>query len=376
MESLSRSNSNENYNVSEDGANQRSGILPGQSPGVSGNIVSRSFSANSIGPAPPRIKSRTTSHSLLSPSIISSASSRKGRSTNSDTSDGDVGRASISMPPPATNNSAVYKPSVSRRRSIFSDKGGLSETESTMNGTAENKPGGTPSSSDLERVGNTADAQESPVAGSPSILADHDNALLSSKSLVTSSDVEDKRLSISSLFSLGSTIYSGIGGSAAPSTAGSHPGSMKGYTERPMPASPPTFPVIGNNRVEISSIATTATDPVSVTTVSTSQYPGAGILPPHSLAPKDDTSQVPFHTSPQATQLYHGSAAASSRHSDPLVVGQSSRITQTARRSRSRTQRRISASTIASSASPNSERDGASKERDRTCSCCRHETNF
>jgi len=390
MESLLRTNSSSSSsrkdcsishkkNDSEDDnnndANDRSGIVSGHNYGIVGsNIAVRDISSgrslNAFAPFPgpasatapdlPRIKSRTTLHSLLSPSTVSSTASRKGRSADADTSDGDVRRANISMPPSTINPSAISQPTDSRHPSVLAQR----TAATTMDGPVERSTASSPVLSDSERMPVLTGAQENHSTASPRGSADMDLTARSPKSSGTGSDVDNHRLSISSIYSLGSTTYSGVGGSAAPSTAGSHPGSLKGYTERTILASAPALAAIGGNRADMSSTATTATDPVSVTTISTAQYPGLGTYSPHSLAPIGDTSQSPLVASSQASQTSQGSAATASRYSDPSLIGPSSRTNQTVRRSRSRTQRRISASTVASSASPNSERAAPSKERD------------
>ena len=369
--------SNNNWNDNSNGANEHSDIISGHNYGITGKNIATSNldtgpaldaslplsdSASATVPvqAPPRIEPRTTSHSLFSPSTVSSAASRKGRSAEADTSNGDVGRASISMPQSATKPPAIYNPIESRRPSVWSQKG----PASAMDGAIERSSAGSPVLSDFERMPVLAGTQESHASGSPRGSADLDRTTRSPKSSGTGSDVDNHRLSISSIYSLGSTTYSGVGGSAAPSTAGSHAGSVKGHTERAIPTSAPVLAAIGGNRADISSTATTATDLVSVTTISTAQYPGLGTYPPHSLAPRGDTNQGPLVTSSQASQSSQGSATTASRYGDPSVIGATSRTPHTARRSRSRTQRRISASTGASSASPNSERAAPSKERD------------
>ena len=64
-------------------------------------------------------KPRTTSHSLLSSGAISVATSRKSRFADVGTVGANVGRASISMPPPASKPSSTYRPSTSRRPSTI-----------------------------------------------------------------------------------------------------------------------------------------------------------------------------------------------------------------------------------------------------------------
>lgn len=366
--SVGTNNNNEDtHKESNNGANEYSDILSGHNYGIAGNKSAArnlhtgralnasdplSDSASATVPAPPHIKSRNTSHSLLSPSTVSSTASRKGRSAEADTRDGDVARANISMPPSTTKPSAIYKSSQARRPSV------------TMDGAIERSTAGSPVLTDLERMPILAGAEESHGPGSPQRPANIDLTARSPKSSGTGSDVGNHRLSISSIYSLGSTTYNGVGGSAPPSIAGSQTGSVKGYTEKAIPTSATAFAAIGGSRADITSIATTATDPVSVTTISTAQYPGSGTYSPHSLAPRGDTNQGPLVAASQASQTSQGSATMVSRNSDPSVIGPSSRTTHTARRSRSRTQRRISASTVASSASPNSGSAAPSKERD------------
>lgn len=89
-----------------------------------------------------------------------------------------------------------------------------------------------------------------------------------------SADIEGNRLSFSSLYSLGSAIYNGAaGGSSVQSTASSNAGSIRGSCLDPPIPIIPNSPPIGSTKTE-ASLATTATNPISVT--ANSHSPNAG----------------------------------------------------------------------------------------------------
>ncbi|MCJ1351393.1 MAG: hypothetical protein MMC33_001377 [Icmadophila ericetorum] len=260
---------------------------------------------------PPRLESRTASRSLLSSSSSSSVS-RKGRSVEAGLISNDINRASISMPPPAS------KP-------LRANMAGSASADIL----AQKEPDGTGAllmADDSEKTPNMSGAEGS----SPNPpLALPESALRPHKAGVGNQDDENNRLSFSSLFSMGSAIYGGPGGgiSSAQSTASSTAGSVRNV-DNPAPATPSLSPPLGSNRAETVSSITTATDPVSITTLS------------HTSSPVSSTPRHSFSSQSNAPIREQGSASAT-------------RPPNQTRRSRSRTQRRPSGSTAASSASPN-----------------------
>ena len=210
---------------------------------------------------PPRLESRTASRSLLSSSSSSSVS-RKGRSVEAGLISNDINRASISMPPPAS------KP-------LRANMAGSASADIL----AQKEPDGTGAllmADDSEKTPNMSGAEGS----SPNPpLALPESALRPHKAGVGNQDDENNRLSFSSLFSMGSAIYGGPGGgiSSAQSTASSTAGSVRNV-DNPAPATPSLSPPLGSNRAETVSSITTATDPVSITTLSHTSSPGLSAL--------------------------------------------------------------------------------------------------
>ena len=220
------------------------------------------------------IKSRTPSHSLLSSSPSSSSLNRKGRFADAGTSGVNVGRASISMPPPATKPSSVYRPSNNRYPSA-----NVTSIENGSNrGSIDIAPSSKSSNEsaiidDMERT-----PQHSTNAGGPS--EPPVSLTLPEPDLKPPSDTDgnSNRLSFSSsLYSLGSAIYSSTTGaaSAPQSTASSNAGSVKNTPmEQRNPQSAPLSPTKSSLRGEVSGSATTATDFVSVTANAQLQHSG------------------------------------------------------------------------------------------------------
>ncbi len=276
---------------------------------------------------------RSQSHTLLSASTTSVSANRKSRFADVGTSNADIARASISMPPPVTKPSSTYKPSASRRPSAAMASTDSVETDQSTDGSIEknvvNDPVG---SDDLEKTPSVVGQQPHPASEPYTSLILPDSSLRPPHSSSTNPEIEGNRLSFSSLYSLGSAIYSGpAGGSSAPpsatsSNAGSvRSGAFDGSTTSTVPLSPP----LGSVRGEVSSSATTATDPVYVT---------ANLILQH----------LPLSTSKDAS--LNSNAAA--KHLESWSPGSLPR--PTARRSRSRTQQQSTGSTAPSStASPN-----------------------
>lgn len=129
------------------------------------------------------------------------------------------------------------------------------------------------------------DQQQTPSIGGPQPNATVEScapSTLSNSSLrpvnpsVGHTDVEGNRLSFSSSYSLGSAIYSGAtGGSDEPSAASSNAGSIKGgYLDPTITPTLPNSPPLGSTKTE-ASLATTATNPISVT--ANAHSPNAGL---------------------------------------------------------------------------------------------------
>ncbi|KAL8702467.1 MAG: hypothetical protein Q9201_004372 [Fulgogasparrea decipioides] len=225
------------------------------------------------------------------------------------------------MPPPSIKP-PTYKPTASRQ----SSRGLPMNIQSVKEGIAPMDGSGTKGS------------------GEPAAVEDHDRAP-SIQTLPASEpcsplppslaavDAEADRLSFSSVYSLGSAIYSGTIGShsAPPSAASSHAGSVKSGNFDP--TSVPLSPTRSSLRSDFSAATTTATDPVSVTANAHTQLhvPLGG--------PKDVTSKTD-----SVPDLHAESAGSERLPRQPLAP----------RRSRSRTKCQASGSTAPSStASPN-----------------------
>ena len=214
---------------------------------------------------------------------------------------------------------------------------------------------------DLEKTPSIQGAEWRPAPTSYASLTPPDSALRPPKP--SSVDSESNRLSFSSLYSLGSAIYSGAtGGMSGPqSAASSNAGSVKsGAVEQPYAVSTGIIgSSLGSNRGDATSVPTTATDPISVTTSSHTHNSGSGAFYKDSEVAAGQitvASSVVISSPPQSAQST-GNAAA--KHLEAWSSGPLSRPPQASRRSRSRTERRFSGSTAASSASPNNSERGA-----------------
>lgn len=207
------------------------------------------------------------------------------------------------------------------------------ETDKSTDGSIENNVvNDLVGSDDLDKTPSVVGQQPHPASEPYTPLILPDSSLRPPHSSSTNPDIEGNRLSFSSLYSLGSAIYSGAAGSsgAPPSATSSNAGSVRsgafdGSTTNIVPLSPP----LGSVRGEASSSATTATDPVYVT---------ANLISQH----------LPLSTSKDAS--LNSNAAA--KHLESSSPGSLPRPTP--RRSRSRTQQETTGSTAPSStASPN-----------------------
>ncbi|KAL8932813.1 MAG: hypothetical protein Q9216_006661 [Gyalolechia sp. 2 TL-2023] len=279
-------------------------------------------------PTPP-LRSRTPSHTLLHSNLDPSITSRKSRFADAGTTEGSTGRASISMPPPA-NKPSTYKPSAIRRPSYGLNVGiGLEKgdkSKSSISGVKQIDQ--SPVMEDNEQ---TPNIQTLPASEPCSPLAPDSSLKHSASSATTEND--GNRLSLSSLYSLGSAIYNGTVGvhSAPVSAASSNAGSVKSGSFDP--ASVPLSPTRLSVKSDLSAAVTTATDPISVTANAHAQHQA-----PMNLAKDEAPRPSPVPNS----KPDHGESETLPRQ--PLAP----------RRSRSRTKRQASGSTVPSStASPN-----------------------
>ena len=337
MTSLSRSTSREGASShqilparSVDDEQQCINIESSNSPSPS--IVER-FSKTT--PPLPGQFQRLPSHSLLSTLSTPPLANRKSRFADAGTSNANIARASISMPLLVTKPSSTYKPSASRRPSTtmpsIDDVGTDKYTEGSLGKTTENDAIG---SDDLEKTPSVVGQQPHPSPESYTPLSLPESSLRPPHTTTSNPDIEGDRLSFSSLYSLGSAIYSGAtgGSSAPPSAASSNAGSVRSGTFDGSTATNtvPLSPLVGSARGEALSSATTATDPVSVVANLTTQ------------------NQISLSTSKDST-LNSNTAA---KHLDSWNPGSLPRPTP--RRSRSRTQQHSTGSAAPSStASPN-----------------------
>lgn len=228
--------------------------------------------SHSCKPGPPLASNgRLPSHSLLATPQNAVLPSRKNCFADVGTSGGNIGRASLSMPPLSPPPSSIYGPSSSRRPSLVKDANDAKDTEVEMDGTKEAKAQGHVAPlQELEKTVNLPSLQGT-IASEP-----HNPTDLLESSLKPPNPNSNKpgdRLSFSSLYSLGSALYNGATGvsSAPQSAASSLAGSVKsGGFEQPTPT--PISPSLGSTKADATSGPTTATDPVSVTASSQPQH--------------------------------------------------------------------------------------------------------
>lgn len=231
------------------------------------------------------IKSRTPSHSLLSSSPSSSSLNRKGRFADAGTTGLNVGRASLSMPPPATKPSSIYRPSSTRYPSTTLAANEQGSNRASIDSAPSSKSGNESAIvDDTERAPPQSSLPEASSEPSPPLI-------LREADLKPPSDTDgsSNRLSFSSLYSFGSAIYNGTTGpiSAPQSLASSNAGSVKGPPmEHRNPHSAPLSPTKSSLKDEVSSTATTATYPISATAnaqlqptgQNTQQYIGSSLV--------------------------------------------------------------------------------------------------
>ena len=205
---------------------------------------------------------RPPSHSLMGTATSNASSSRKSRFADVGTVGGSVERASLSMPPPATKPSSIYRPAASRQPNSLTSVSNPGSGVSGMDNARESA-----TSSGLytpEDSQNTGDLQ-SRVDATSEPLTPSRSAESNLKPPYPGNGKTSDRRSFSSLYSAGSGIFDKPSIPSAPqSAASSSAGSIKGSSiDQPISSSlsPPQVPVKG----EITSNATTATDPISVT---------------------------------------------------------------------------------------------------------------
>ena len=271
-------------------------------------------------------KTRSTSHSLLSSSPNQSNGSRKGRSAGPgvDLVTEGIDRASISMPPPVKK--PLNKPLASRHSSASVTTIDGLKTQPIQEQTEENAV--------VEETDKTPNLNALDARGTLSYtsLALPEPTLRASRQPGSTTDNESKRLSFSSLLSMGSAIYGGTAGgiSGAHSTASSNAGSIKStYAEQGSGGAVTTSP----NPIKRDPLpgTSTAVDPVSVTTLS------------HASGPRSPPINI-------------GANAGGYKDVANLVL--SSRPANMPRQSRSKTQQRNGASTAGSSTSPSAKDRG------------------
>lgn len=214
---------------------------------------------------------RVPSHSLLTATQNAAVPSRKSRFADVGTIGGSIGRASISMPPPATKPSSIYRPSSIRRPTALQKSMENNDGPSSLDGSLDERATGATNA--LEELDRVASSQSVPTSDPHSPSGYLESSLKPAASSLTK---PGDRLSFSSLYSLGSAIYNGATGmaSAPQSTASSTAGSVKSV-EHSTPATIPMSPSLGSAKGEAASSATTATDPVSVTANSQASHQGS-----------------------------------------------------------------------------------------------------
>ncbi|PVH77774.1 hypothetical protein DL98DRAFT_423245 [Cadophora sp. DSE1049] len=281
-------------------------------------------------PNPPKLKPRTASHSLSSATGGLNPPTRKGRYAEPGTTETHSDRASISMPPPH------HRPSLSRSRtsSTYSQRVSVADLKAVA-GTSRR----------TSRDDFAVEDFDTPKI-SPGIMADEtqklsqlpDPALRQRPSM---SEMDSKRMSVSSIYSLSSARAGG-----APSSIGSANGSEPGTgatSAATIGGRTPSGALSPNTKGLQAEPGTSA---VSVTTSSSSQFSNQG------------------HTGHQLTPRETPQAANEIAKRNAVQRGEGAPRSQPPGRSRSRAKRRFSGSTGASSHSPSSER-GMHSKRDK-----------
>jgi inositol hexakisphosphate/diphosphoinositol-pentakisphosphate kinase len=282
---------------------------------------------NSTKSLAPKLKTRKNSHNL-SPASSFTSSNRKGRYAEPGTTESHSDRASISMPPPSARPSARSRTSstCSVQISGLADlwRQGISPNRRTSKDDTAVDDFETPR---LPPRPTTIMADDSKHSALP------EPALRPKASM---SDIDSKRMSVSSMYSLNSARAGGAISSAA-SVNGSEPGTGTN-TRNPSGTLSPSK-ALGISTPEV------ATSAISVVTSSTNQFGGQAVTNGHQLTPRE----IPAHASDIAKRNAAQRGEGAPRSHPPT-------------RSRSRAKRRFSGSTAASSHSPSSERGGLHAE--------------
>ena len=301
---------------------------------------------------PSRLKSRTASHSLLSTPSTSSNTSRKSRSSEASIAHEGLIPASMSMPPPVPKVSSTYNPTTGRRRSS-TDLARDNPPSLASSSTVRDHDVALSDSAvldDIEKTPQLGAGEGHAVQNSYAAITLPEAQPRPTRRTVINPDSETNRLSFSSIYSMGSVIYSGaMGGiSGTQSTASSNAGSARSGTfDQSHTTSGPLSPSLGPSKGDAMSFVTTATDPVSVTTLS--HTPNSGMNP----FIQDGMTRTEFCYSPGAVSPSLNGSNNATKNLESWNSGSLPRPPIPSRRSRSRTQRRPSGSTAASSASPN-----------------------
>ncbi|KAF8857659.1 hypothetical protein BDZ45DRAFT_426719 [Acephala macrosclerotiorum] len=273
-------------------------------------------------PSIPNPKSRSPSYDLSSASSIKSMMSKKGRHAEPQPAQIHSDRASISMPPPQT------RPSITSRTPSLKSRQGSEH----LLPSPPALPSRRPSKEDIA----VQEDFDTPRL-SPGIMADESRyyhlpeAALRPKASMP--DMESKRMSVSSMYSLNSAR---VAPSSAASANGSEPGNAIGT--RTSSGTP--------SQNKVLSISQPETSAVSVTTSSSNQFGSHGHVNGHQLTPRESPAQASEIAKRNAA---HRGEGAPRSQAPPG-------------RSRSRAKRRFSGSTAASSHSPSSEKGAWAKE--------------
>ncbi|KAH8802642.1 histidine phosphatase superfamily-domain-containing protein [Xylogone sp. PMI_703] len=276
--------------------------------------------ADLVSSAPPLLKNRSVSHHLSSASTWTSGASRKGRYAEPGTTDIHSAKANISMP--AIPRSVTK----SRTSSNYSQR-----TSGTIDFWG---PAMSPAST-MSRDESAIEAVEEPETprSTPNVMADESKYALLPEPAIrpreSMSDIDTKRMSTSSMYSLNSARAGGAPSSAA---------SVNGMEAPPRTRSASgTVQTSGAKNIGTSQ-PDTATSAVSITTSSSSPYGSQNPTNPHQLLPRESPAQ--------AADIAKRNAVSRGEANRSSIPG----------RSRSRVRRRFSGSTGASSHSPSSER--------------------
>ena len=211
-------------------------------------------------PSPTVSEDRSSSHSLLSASS-KSAVHRKSRFADAGAIGGSVERASVSMPPPSSKSAAKYTAGQVRHHANTLQAMDSKGVGAIDDQTARASPA-------MEVLQKTTSSTESHVSAPEISLSD--SSEVSVRAPQANMSWPGDRLSISSIYSLGSAVIGGVTGAASSqqSATSSNPGSVKSGVELQAPAVAATLPLspsMGSAKAEAIAPATTATDPVLVT---------------------------------------------------------------------------------------------------------------